>query len=142
MECTLKPYSESSSIKMRKYLVFLLLISFTFSATNISELLKVPILWYHFVEHKAKSNDVTFISFLYVHYVIESGENDANPDSQKDNKLPFKSGEHLSFPVVPSMIQFCPPTYLMSLERICIERLCNKEVSSYLSGIWQPPRLI
>ncbi|MFY7899833.1 MAG: hypothetical protein ACOVNY_06590 [Chitinophagaceae bacterium] len=104
---------------MKKLITILLLSLYTFGATDAYQLLKIPLLIEHFIQHKQQDNQINFLSFLQMHYA-EKQEKDA--DYQQDMQLPFKTNdanvcmnvtasfpspiyvvETISFPIHPSI---------------------------------------
>src|SRR5687768_932759 len=50
--------------------------------------MRLPSLVDHYSEHKATTGNLTFINFLYIHYIVD----DQNPkDDEQEKQLPFKS---------------------------------------------------
>jgi len=67
--------------------------AFVLSATPARELFKLPLLLEHFREHRQEEPDISWLSFLILHYF-----NDAPPDADyaRDMQLPFKTMEFSS----------------------------------------------
>jgi hypothetical protein len=116
---------------------------YLFSTTEARQLLKLPIVFKHFQEHKKENKDITFLAFLDMHYMHGSPVDD---DYDRDMQLPFKTmGDCLSsvtlafvpaspeIPVVRLLVTPIKPTFLYQQADI---------LSPYLSCIWQPPRFI
>ena len=125
---------------MKKTISILLLAIYLFSATQLSELLKLPLLVEHYMEHKQENKDLSFIGFLEIHYAQGSPK---DADYDKDMKLPFKTIANSSF---TSIYLFTPTPDKQNLI-ICLKN--NKEhfsdysftfSSAFLSSIWQPPK--
>lgn len=95
----------------------------------------------HFTEHKENNQEISFYTFIYQHYQDDDGDEN---DNDRDNQLPFKSGDTFSSQVVvanPNLstiklrIPFC--------ENIDILLTNYKEPSfksPALSSVWQPPK--
>ncbi len=71
----------------------LLLIIYLFSATEFSQLLKVPVLVMHFQEHQQKNPSLSFFQFIHHHYAINHGD---DGDAERDSQLPFQSHDNCS----------------------------------------------
>lgn len=56
-------------------------------STSLDQLIKIPKLYAHFIEHKALNPSVSFVSYLSMHYW---GEDLNDDDDDKDMQLPFK----------------------------------------------------
>ncbi len=101
----------------------------------------MPVLVQHFIEHREVNNDITFWQFLNMHYLKDDVN---NADHDKDMQLPFKAHDNC----VASISSVYLPT-----QKICITKpvqvVENKHfktpepflLSTFLSNIWQPPRI-
>ncbi|HRN99342.1 MAG TPA: hypothetical protein PLA69_08555 [Flavobacterium sp.] len=123
---------------MKKRVTFLLLFAYLLGATPIGEVLKVPMLLGHYLEH-SPDRSLSFQAFLKLHY--DGNQPTHEHDSHGD--LPFKNT------VSPLMTDvFHPPAISFWSNRlaICHPRSDNFLTSVYLyssnfhSAIWQPPR--
>lgn len=126
---------------MKKFFAISFLFLYLFSTTELHQLLKVPLLIEHFVEHKEDNSHLTLWQFLHLHYAMG---NVKDADYDKDMKLPFKTPDnHVAFfinvylpthrVVVKSPIQVIEKKYFKPKE--------NFLPSSFLANIWQPPRI-
>lgn len=126
---------------MKAYISKILIIVYLFSATEASQLLKLPLLFSHFVEHQQKEPSMSFGEFLHHHYAIDHGD---DGDAATDNKLPFKSHDQCWSFVFP--ISIFHTIYFSQIKTIVIEKKnilfssTANIISAYLSTIWQPPR--
>lgn len=124
---------------VKKAIAIGLLTIYLFSTTAFSQLLKIPILVTHYLEHKAASN-LSIAKFIIIHYA-DSDIRDADYD--KDMKLPFKTHENYAGLVgtfinqssllinKPLYFHFKKTKYVFS---------DNTLIFSYHSSIWQPPK--
>jgi hypothetical protein len=130
---------------MKNWIVYTFLFCYLFSATELSELLKVDHVFSHFKEHQSKTNNLNFSDFLYSHYVNHGTD---NGDQDKDKDLPFHSHSesctsNFSIPVVL-------PVTIIDLKILSFQDYKNGysnyfpegEVNSYLESIWQPPQSV
>jgi hypothetical protein len=76
---------------MQRYFSFFLLSLYLFAATEAYQLLKLPLLAMHFVQHCKEDPDMTLAAFLDMHYADEMVYDD---DWQDDMQLPFKTCQH------------------------------------------------
>lgn len=120
----------------------MLLVIYTCSCTELQELAKLPVLFQHFFEHKAIDEKITFAAYIIHHY------NDVphtDNDEERDNQLPFKSGELLT---ALSLSPALPVTYnalfkkALQLTTAMKIRINNDHLppSAYAGKIWQPPK--
>ena len=118
-----------------------LIIVYLFSATEASQLLKLPLLFSHFVEHQQKQPSMSFGEFLHHHYAAEHKD---DGDAATDNKLPFKSHDHCCSFVFPinifHTIQFSHLKTIVIEKKNMLFSSSANIISAYLSSIWQPPR--
>lgn len=125
---------------MRKSISILFLSIFLLSTTQLAELLKLPFLVQHFIEHQQENKDLSFIDFLEIHYAHGSPKDD---DHDKDMKLPFKSIANAGYAY--SFCIFLPELNLNKLVYFKSDKLIFPDCSftyfsSFLSTIWQPPK--
>ena len=124
---------------MKKWVSVVLLALFLFSTTELYQLLKVPILVEHFMEHKKLNSEMTVEAFLKTHY--DNPVKDA--DYKTDRKLPFIIHSTLSlvftlntdfsFEISGSDYKYFRIQNIPSLDE-------NLYIKGYLHSIWQPPR--
>lgn len=126
---------------MKKSISILLLLVYLLSATQLSELLKVPLLIEHFLEHKQENKDLSVIGFLKIHYAQGSTK---YADYDKDMKLPFKSISNSGYSSNSSIT----PSPAFKINRLVYFKGHKQQFleysftysSSILSSIWQPPK--
>ena len=113
------------------------------SATELHQFLKFPILLEHYQDHKTLKPNLSFLDYLFNHYL---NENQNSGHKEKDQQLPFKSYEDCAglsilahLPVQPKELTPKPNcVYSNSIVTFNEESL----ISSYLANIWQPPKSI
>ncbi len=129
---------------MRRGIVLFFLTVYLFSATELSELLKMNVLLEHFSEHQSENKQLTFSTFLYMHYINHGSD---NGDKSKDNKLPFHSDREtvnsfVSGIIIPPVLFSIPNVLPLNFtERKIFNTVSTSLKSSYLSTIWQPPQI-
>jgi hypothetical protein len=127
---------------MKKYLGIFFLSIYLLSSTYGIELFKLPFLFDHFQEHKAKNSSIDFVDFLKMHYA-KSNTKDA--DYQKDMKLPFKtisSGNVITVFLFQENIPFDierKHDYTNSIQPI-FKKYAAPLSKSALFSIWNPPK--
>lgn len=108
----------------------------------MGQLLKLPVLVHHFIEHNHKEKAITFFTFLNEHYF----SSESHPDNNKHDhqNLPFKAcNSHL----ISTLLHF-------GQQNVCIEQPVNiitsnnvvplyrqHYTSNIFGAIWQPPKL-
>lgn len=127
---------------LKKLFAISFLFIYLFSTTELHQLLKMPLLVEHFVEHKEENKDLNLWQFLKIHYAFGHVK---DADYDKDMKLPFKSHDNC--------VSSVSNIYISLLEKVSIQKplqLLEKKnfetkdgflLSSFLSNIWQPPRI-
>ncbi|WP_449388236.1 hypothetical protein [Chryseobacterium lineare] len=124
---------------MKKLISILLLSLYLVSTTELYQLLKLPVLIEHYIEHKNLSPEMSFTAFLKVHYDHPVKDN----DYETDQKLPFVSHASLFsvvFTVNPSLDFYVKEKVYHTLEikkTFYKSVLYNKEI---VNSIWEPPR--
>ncbi len=126
-------------VPVKKLLVIFLLAAYFFSTTELGQLLKIPVLISHFIEHKEHDKGMTFWGYLVHHY----GGHEKDADWETDMKLPFmRHADVLTILIVPPD----SPDYLsghitdFSISRQVVCYQDGAVPSSHLQAIWQPPK--
>ena len=95
----------------------------------------------HYKEHKEKNNALSFFDFLDMHY---SDVQDDDGDTEKDNKLPFKSHDNCQTINSNLFTAFDTQNYTIQPLAIFVNELHFKQLqlipSSFQGSIWQPPK--
>ncbi len=123
---------------MKKIIAIFLLTVYLSSTTEIYQLLKLPFLAEHFLEHKNDNQNLSFIAFLELHYA------DNKKSDESDKKLPFKSHEIVvniglsGFLSKPIHIKLEIPEF-KEIKSISIYDELFID-SSHLAAIWNPPK--
>jgi len=73
---------------MQRKVAFILLLILLLNNTTICQLLKLPVLVAHFMEHKQLNAGISFTEFLSMHYW---GTDMDDHDEDRDQQLPFKT---------------------------------------------------
>ena len=126
---------------LKKLFAISFLLIYLFSTTEFSQLLKLPLLIEHFIEHREVNSHLTFRQFLLLHYAL-SGDQDA--DQARDMKLPFKSHSNCVASVSNIYLPSQRPLVIKPgfiLEKKKINRKKQLYLPAYCSDIWQPPRI-
>ena len=119
----------------------ILLSIYLISLTELSQLVKLPLLIEHFSEHKQKDGHMSFWKFLQIHY-SQNKLNDA--DYEKDMKLPFKSYDGCINSIVSESVT--TSYYFISSKPVFSHSNSYSSyteqflTSAYLTSIWQPPK--
>lgn len=121
-----------------KQLLSIALISFyVISFTEVHQLIRLPLLVVHFIEHKTLSKDITFFEFLELHYSTEIAHDD------RDMELPFKDCSHcvasqtVVMPAFDIELKHDVAPYALPVHTAFYKKSIP---SSHLSEIWQPPK--
>ena len=127
---------------MKKY-ISILFLAITMLCTNSQflELAKLPVLIEHFNEHKQWDSKVSFVGFMYMHYLQEFNK---YGDYARDMEMPFKTSSQSFTSVIGFIVP--SPDYLIitktTHQNTEQKQITNSSVYSaqYLSAIWQPPK--
>jgi len=125
---------------LKKLTAISLLLFFLFANTEMGELLKLPVLIHHYLEHHDDDAGISFAGFLHKHYDEENSHPSPNNEHQK---LPFKSHD-LGFSQTTLVFQ-SPAVFELKIgnllsTKINISYSEGFYSSSILSRIWQPPK--
>lgn len=117
------------------------LVVYLFSMTEVHQLVKTPLLMEHFLEHKRENKALSLLSFLEMHYL--NGKH-IDADHDKDMQLPFKNFQDNHPNVVlalPEQITFFEPQPALQDELVPNFNESQVFISSFLTSIWQPPKI-
>lgn len=126
---------------MKKFTAILILTAYLFSTTELHQLLKLPVVFEHYYEHKQLNKDISFLDFLDMHYMHGSP---LSYDYAEDMKLPFKTFDKCVSTVISVIvpqdmnISGGQPVQVKTEQRFIMKH--EFIPSSYLSRIWQPPK--
>lgn len=112
-----------------------------FSTTEANQLLKIPLVFQHYTEHKAMDNKMDFLRFIDMHYIHGCPN---TPDYDKDMQLPFKTASRSIFTVssaiVPTTANFTKFESYINIEKNKSHRQNQMLGLNFPSNIWQPPK--
>jgi hypothetical protein len=124
---------------VKRFSAILLLSVTLFTQTELHQLLKLPVLVQHFIEHRAENNNISVTDFIILHYF--SG-NPKDKDYERDMQLPFKTTDFtalVTFAIIPSQpVSVLQPVVFIDNLFPAIDNNCNH--CSQPSDIWQPPK--
>jgi hypothetical protein len=128
---------------LKKAAAISFLLIFLFTNTELKQLLKLPVLIHHYMEHNKEDAGKTLLAFLYEHYAEEHVVKTPRHHDKDHENLPFKS-HHTGISQVPV---FCVSVTAIdcTIDAVLPASVKNvyTEPSHYpsaLSKIWQPPR--
>lgn len=127
---------------MKKVWAIFFLLTFLNAHTAFGEVLKLPFLIHHYIEHSKQDQDASIIHFFVKHYQGNADHQHKNSHNDHD-KLPFKTVDgHLY-----SVVSIVPQNYIEISHHIKIISalkipVCSQEnyANASLKSIWQPPR--
>lgn len=110
-----------------------------FSQTELHQLLKIPLLVQHLLEHKAENKELTIVQFIALHYF-----SDTSNDDDRDMRLPFKTSyciQVLHSTTVPQSIVI-PALRVAPATDITYAPSYSWNPSDYNMDIFRPPQLV
>ncbi len=132
--------------QLKKLIAISFLLIFLCANTEIGQLLKLPTLIHHYLEHHHDKNDedhdISFLDFLKKHY----NENENHSDNAKHDhqNLPFKTIDCHAVNTVIALMQhnvFIPHTTFISSSKNDASYMEQHYTSKSFGNIWQPPKL-
>lgn len=109
------------------------------ASTELHQLLRLPVFFAHYQEHKTLNPGISLAEFVVIHYLDTK-----TPDYSRDQQLPFKNAKcpevSISFALPPD----APAETQIDIVHLSRERILVKSLfipSSVLFSIWQPPRI-
>jgi hypothetical protein len=128
--------------QMKRVLAIIAFSIYLFGTTEISQLLKLPFLVNHYLEHANQNKStLSFIQYLQLHY---NNHTQSHEDHHKESQLPFKSVDdccmagHISIPA--SEINLQSPSYEIITANYTSYKACDY-IQITTGDIFQPPRL-
>ena len=132
-------------MRLQKHLAILILFCYLCSATELSQLFKLPLLFEHYKEHQSEDPSLSFLTFLKLHY-FDDMNNSQDNDSEKDMKLPFKHSNISSAFSMISTVQKSAVNFDSKWAAANENKNTGKGQefipSQLLADIWQPPKNI
>jgi hypothetical protein len=123
---------------MKRNIPIFLAVLTIISATEIHQLLKIPLLFSHYHAHQSTNPSLSFLDFLKIHYWDKHPD---DKDDDQDQELPFKSPAsifHIDTPV--STTKIIPSFHFFDNEKSLIAHSdgtpCHRSFS-----VFHPPRL-
>jgi len=125
---------------VKKRAAYIFLAIYLIGATELHQLLKMPLLLEHYKEHKLDNGNLSLISFIYQHYVGDDGN--AN-DDQKDQNLPFKSAHfQMQNTVVFSVFKYELPKIMVPQKQAGWPVMQSYSLFSIaLDALFRPPKV-
>ncbi|MES2286220.1 MAG: hypothetical protein V4547_11070 [Bacteroidota bacterium] len=126
---------------MKKLIAISFVFVFLYANTELHQLLKLPVLVHHYLEHHEEGNGASFAGFLYSHYNNEKSHSDNNHHDHQN--LPFKTIDctniHTSLAYNHHYQYSFQHRNPVSVKIIVVY---NEIIysSASLSNIWQPPK--
>ena len=126
---------------MKKVVSISFLIVFLLANTELHEVLKIPLLFEHYLLHKQEDKNQSFVTFIYKHYV--SVQDHFHLQNDHDG-LPLKTKDCIKYN--PGIVSFLliPYARLQEAPYQLKQRIFFKKVflSNLNQGnIWQPPQI-
>jgi len=126
---------------MRRRFAYILLALYLCTATEAYQLLKLPLLAVHFIQHCKEDPKMTVLAFLEMHYAEAVVYDD---DWQQDMQLPFKTCSHGEISLSaglrsePIVLQFPQALPLVAFLR---PHIPDMHGITHNTKIFQPPKL-
>ena len=126
---------------MKKKAAYIFLAIYLLGATELSQLLKMPLLLQHYIEHKGLNQSLSLAKFIYMHYVTDDGD---KTDESRDQNLPFKSARfHLQNTVTFSTLKFDLPKIIIQAAPSVWPVFSSSSVSNIaLGSLFRPPKSV
>ncbi len=125
----------------RKAIPFFLLSIYLVGSTELHQLLRLPVFFEHYQEHKELNVHIGLIDFIAIHYF---NGNARTPDYARDQQLPFKNDKcpeaTISIALPPDDLAETPVQVRRGGSRndVLFKSVFNG--TTFHFSIWQPPR--
>lgn len=127
---------------MKKWFIYLFILTYLCTFTEVRQLSKLPNLIEHYISHKALDGEMSVFAFFKMHYIDEQIK---DSDYLKDMKLPFKTHD---FSGISITLNIPPEKATISLRRnlVFVDDSNNfsyseKYYPSVFQQIWEPPKI-
>lgn len=125
---------------LKKSIAIFLVSLYLLSISEFNQLLKLPLLVQHFIEHQMEDESLTFCDFLGMHY---AHVNQKNNDDAKDKKLPFKTNHaNIISNFVALELAIDEIKINQSESQLTFANLICSIPLIYTSSIFQPPKTV
>jgi hypothetical protein len=124
---------------VRRRAAILFLVVLFLAQTPVQQILKLPVLIEHYIEHRAANSGISFLHFIKLHYF--SG-NLRYGDYDRDQQLPFRANDVIvmsSTMVLPGQIILAAPSLGFKEKNYVLLKTTGLP-SLHSFDIWQPPR--
>ncbi|HPZ87673.1 MAG TPA: hypothetical protein PLQ32_06195 [Flavihumibacter sp.] len=127
---------------MTRRIAIFFAVVFLFGQTELHQVLKMPVLVNHFLEHRAENPHISFLFYLKEHYHKHTIMDN---DEQRDRQLPFNSHDCMSASAQVCMEE--PAAFLLPVPEETIDRQYNITPDCFLlnnhaHSIFQPPKTV
>ena len=133
------PLEQLPFADMRQWIAITLLSLFTFSSTEMHQLLKLPVLFQHFTEHQA-AGPMGWWHFMEEHYLHDRHDHAGDANHQE---LPFHCDHHCGAQTLQARIADDPASSVPLSNGVDVQVIPAVDHIPYREGpggIWQPPR--
>jgi len=123
---------------MKKFIAISFLAVFLCASTEIHQILRLPVLIQHYLEHQEVNNNQSLAEFLTNHYSNRQNHSDSN-----HNNLPFKTADCATAHVALAFANHAqysvqsPTTFQEKASSIYNDVIYS---SAIVNSIWQPPK--
>lgn len=125
------------------FIAFILLVP----SVWVTELMKLPVLWQHYQQHKKEDKQLLFLDYLALHY----GRNvstDSKPNADDHERLPFKKMIQAEYSFFIALVAFNKAECVIEADevRFYFDKktifLTSQDlpIASINRDIWQPPK--
>ena len=124
---------------MRRFFLISLISIHILGNTEVSQLLKLPNLFAHYLEHHRINPGISFSQFLTMHY---GGDDGTDADNDRDNQLPCHDFHHATINTICYQLQETPVVSNLRLPARDHYQLLllNQEIPGYTATLYRPPR--
>jgi len=128
-------------VSVKRTISIIVLAAFLSSTTELHELFKVPHLIFHYLTHKAEQKNIGLAEFIHIHY--EHDHDDTHKDEHHDKGcLPFQGEHQCSLNTITAISHPADEFFTPLAEKNAVPALYSPTYSSsFLSSIWQPPKI-
>lgn len=107
--------------------------------TEVGQIFRIPELISHYLQHHRQNSDISFFTFIAMHY---GGDDGTTADDEYDGKLPCHNlrSNTLSLLFSPMIKELAPQQQVSGFRPEFTSRTVRGISSQHVSRIFQPPR--
>lgn len=110
------------------------------STIHLDELVKIPFLIHHIIEHKTLHPNESFFAIFISHY-LSNKQAESAKDKKSDSNLPYKNPHSAQSHYDIFVVEAATLKFAVPMQTGYISTLNDSNISSVFFDIWLPPKV-